>query len=89
MKRLVTQKSVLKALLELPPKQYRQVVSALLDLLVDQMPHYSKSLTGSPYRRIAVGEYRVIYRVDGDDVIVPLFAKRNDDEVYKFLERKM
>lgn len=89
MKKLVPQRVVLKALLELPPKQYRQVASAILDLLVEPMPHYSKPLAGSPYRRIAVGEYRVIYRVEGEGVIVPLFAKRNDDEVYKFLERKM
>lgn len=88
MKKLVPQKAVLKELLELPPKQYRQVVSAILDLLVDPEPHYSKLLAGSPYRRIAVGEYRVIYRVDGEDVIVPTFGKRNDDEVYRFLDRK-
>lgn len=83
------QKAVLKELLDLPPKQYRQVVSAILDLLIDSAPHYSKPLVGSPYRRISVGEYRVIYRVDGDDVIVPIFGKRNDDEVYKYLDRKI
>ena len=62
MRKLAVEKGVLKELEGLPLKQYRQVVSAIFDLLADPAPHYSKSLEGSAYRRIAVGEYRVIYR---------------------------
>ena len=88
MRKLVPTKAVLKDLLDLPPKQYRQVVSAVFDLLIEPKPHYSKALEGTPYRRIAVGEYRVIYRADDDSIHLVAFGKRNDDEAYRLLERK-
>jgi mRNA interferase RelE/StbE len=88
MRKLVLNKTVLKDLLDLPSKQYRQVVSAVFDLLAEPSPHYSKSLEGTPYRRIAVGEYRVIYRADDEAIHVAGFGKRNDDEVYRQLQRK-
>jgi mRNA interferase RelE/StbE len=88
MRTLVPTRAVLKDLLELPPKQYRQVVSAVFDLLADPCPHYSKALAGTPYRRIAIGEYRVVYRFDEASVHVVAFGKRNDDEIYKLLHRK-
>jgi mRNA interferase RelE/StbE len=89
MRRLVLEKAVHKELPTLPAKQYRQVVSAIFDLLQDPRPHYSKQLQGSTYSRIAVGEYRVIYRADDESVHVIVFGKRNDAEVYKALSRKV
>jgi mRNA interferase RelE/StbE len=89
MRKLVLHRTVLKELPELPAKQYRQVVSAIFDLLVDPAPHYSKPLGGSIYSRIAVGEFRVVYRADDDAVYVAAFGKRNDGEIYRMLERKI
>ena len=83
MRKLVLNKPVLKELEDLPAKQYRQVVSAVLDLLAEPCPHYSKALAGTPYRRLAIGEYRVVYRADGGFVHVVVAGKRNDDEVYR------
>lgn len=87
MRKLSIQKSVLKDLEELPAKQYRQVVSAMLDLLNDPMPHYSKKLQGSSYMRLALGEYRLIYEADEQAVFIYAFGKRNDDAIYKQLAR--
>jgi mRNA interferase RelE/StbE len=88
MRKLAVQKAVLKDLPELPAKQYRQVVTAIFDLLADPSPHYSKPLRGSPYMRIAVGEYRVVYRFDDESIYIAVVGKRNDDDVYRQLERK-
>jgi mRNA interferase RelE/StbE len=88
MRKLELAKAVLKDLDELPAKQYRQVVGAILDLLHEPCPHYSKALEGTPHRRLAVGEYRVIYRADEEFVHVLVVGKRNDDEVYRQLQRK-
>lgn len=87
MRKLALQKAVPKDWDRLPPKQYRQVVSAVLDLLSDPHPNYAKPLQNSPYWRIAVGEYRVIYRADDDTVYVVAFGNRNDDAVYRSLAR--
>jgi mRNA interferase RelE/StbE len=88
MRKLALQKDVLKELDGLPAKQYRQVVSAILDLLADPLPHYSKTLEGTPYRRLALGEYRVVYLADDESVHVVVAGKRNDDDVYRALQRK-
>jgi mRNA interferase RelE/StbE len=88
MRRLVPDKTVLKEFNGLPAKQFRQVVIAIFDLLQEPHPHYSQRLQGSPYWRLAVGEYRVIYRADEESVHLVAFGKRNDGEVYKALSRK-
>src|SRR5262249_35196033 len=80
MRQLALEKAVVKDLLALPPKQYRQVVSAVFDLLAE--PQYAKALRGSPYLRIAVGEYRIVYRADAECMYVVVAGKRNDSEVY-------
>jgi len=77
----------LKFLRTLDPRQFRQVVTALFRLLQDPEPHDSASLTGFPFRRVDIGEYRIIYRVDGEVLRVPLIGRRNDDDVYRRLRR--
>lgn len=73
-----------KFLETLPPKQFRQVVLSVLKLRQNPQPNDSKQLIGSgDYRRVDVGEYRTIYRLEGDVVYLALIGKRNDDEVYK------
>jgi mRNA interferase RelE/StbE len=80
-------KGTLKGLDALPAKQYRQVVGAIFDLLKEPLPHFSKSLIGSPYLRLAVGEFRVVYSFDETCVKVLAFGKRNDGEIYRAIDR--
>ena len=88
MRTLDCDKVALKELSDLPAKQYRQVVGAIFDLLREPQPHFSKQLSGYPYFRLAVGEYRVIYHFDAARVNVLAFGKRNDGEAYRDLARK-
>ncbi len=88
MRKLVVQKAVLKDLPELPAKQYARSSAPSSTCWPIPAPHYSKPLHGSPYRRIAAGEYRVVYRFDDESVYVAVVGKRNDDDVYRQLERK-
>jgi mRNA interferase RelE/StbE len=71
----------------LPAKQFRQVAVRLFDLLRDPDAPDTSALKNSPYRRADVGEYRIVYRVAADVLVVPLIGKRNDGEVYKRLGR--
>lgn len=79
----------LKFLRTLDPKQFRQVVVALFALLRNPEPHDSAQLHGTPFRRVDVGEYRVVYRVEDDLLKVPIIGKRNDDQVYRELRRRL
>ena len=74
----------------LPPKQFKQIFTAIMDLLKNPRPHDSSKLKGYPdlYRK-DVGEYRIIYKFDDETVYVLLIGKRNDDDVYKRLARKL
>ena len=77
-------KSAGKFIKKLPAKQYRQVVSTMLALRENTKPHDSEQLKGYPeFRRVDIGEYRIIYRYDKDTVYIATIGKRNDDEVYK------
>lgn len=57
---------------------------------IEPLPTDSKQLKGYPnYYRVDSGEYRIVYRYKPEDDLVEviLVGKRNDDEVYKKLER--
>jgi mRNA interferase RelE/StbE len=86
---LTMTKQALKACENLDAKQYRQVVSGIFGLLANPEPHDSQQLRGASRgeRRLDVGEYRVIYAVNGETVEVLVIGKRNGDEVYKIWER--
>ena len=85
MLKIALSKKAFKFVKDLPPKQFRQVVGAVLSLTQNPKPHDSKPLKGYPYHRQDVGEYRVIYYVDGDTLKIPIIGKRNDDDVYRQL----
>jgi len=66
---------------DLPPKQFRQIVRKVFALLENPRPHDSEELRGYPFLRNDVGEYRIIYDVQGDTLRVIIVGKRNDEEV--------
>jgi mRNA interferase RelE/StbE len=78
----------LKFLQTLDAKQCRQVALTLFRLLQDPHPHDAAPLQGSSFHRVDVGEYRIVYRVEGEVLRVPLIGKRNDAEVYRHLRRR-
>ena len=81
-------KRAAKLLARLLPKHARQLAIKIQDLRMNPAPHDSKLLKGhAPYRRADMGEYRIIYFVQGDILKIDLVGKRNDDEIYKQLRR--
>ena len=81
-------KAVDRFLKKLPPKQFRQVVQTILKLRFDSNPHDSKQLIGSlAYKRVDIGEFRIIYHVEDDVAKIALVGKRNDNDVYRKFEK--
>jgi mRNA interferase RelE/StbE len=79
----------LKDLRDLPPKHFKQIISKVLSLKLDPFPNDYKQLHDkNGLLRVDSGEYRIIYSVTNDSVQILLVGKRNDDEVYKLLDRK-
>ena len=82
--------TVLDFLKGLQPKIAAQIAKKVLALNVDPLPNDSKQLIGYPgYYRVDSGEYRIIYNFNPEEDLVEiiLVGKRNDNEVYKKLER--
>jgi mRNA interferase RelE/StbE len=74
----------------LPAKHQRQIAERLECLKQAPNDPPSEQLQGfTPYRRERAGEFRIIYVVEDDTVFVRLIGKRNDDEIYKALQRAM
>jgi mRNA interferase RelE/StbE len=86
MLKLDLSKQASKFLETLPPKQFKQVMGTILALLKNPCPVDSEKLTGYDYRRKDIGEYRIVYRFENDEIKVAITRKRNDDEVYKLLK---
>jgi mRNA interferase RelE/StbE len=88
MRSLVLDNASRKALEHLPDKHFRQVISAIFSLLKNPRPSDSIAISGYPFYRISVGEYRVVYDFTEAQVRLLAFGKRNDSEVYRILQRK-
>lgn len=87
--KLHIEKRTAKYIEKLPPKHKGQIRIAIEDLIKDPIRNDTKKLVGYNYLRVDVGEYRVIYQFlkRSNLLIIVLVGKRNDDEVYKKLER--
>ena len=73
---------------DLQPKQFKQVTNKILSLLRDPYPQDCKHLAGHPgFRRVDVGEFRVCYETSDNVVRIAVVGRRNDDAVYKELNR--
>ena len=77
-----------KSLAKIPQKQSRQIAERIMQLAQDASSLPSVELKGyAPWRRVRSGEYRIIYKVDENILHIGLVGKRNDDEVYRLIER--
>jgi len=83
-------KEALDFIAKMQHKHAKQVLLRIITLCADSTPADSKLLKGfsEGYRRVDSGEYRIIYRLEGDDLEIYSIGKRNDDEVYRKFERK-
>lgn len=88
MRKFLIDRDATKFLQDLDAKQYKQIASKMLSLMVNATPADYSQLKDSTYYRVDSGEYRIVYRFDVDTVYVVLIGKRNDDEVYGKLKRK-
>lgn len=61
-----------------------KVVAAVSDLANDPFPHGVKKLVGSEYTyRIRIGDYRVVYEVFENKLIIEIVRVRHRKDVYR------
>ncbi len=76
-----------KFLKKLSGKPAKQIKNKLLQMMENPYPQDSVKLQGYPFFRVDSGEYRIIYFVEDKTLNIKIIGKRNDDEVYKKLQR--
>jgi mRNA interferase RelE/StbE len=75
--------------LGLDAKRFRQVTTKILTLIENPEQSDTRPILGyTQFFRVDVGEYRVAYRYDEEDLWIVAVGKRNDDEVYRELEKR-
>jgi mRNA interferase RelE/StbE len=88
MHQITLHKQAIKFVASLPPKQQRQIATALILLQQDNLPQDAKKLQGYDYHRVDCGEYRIIYNWDDAVISVYVIGKRNDGDVYRTFQKK-
>lgn len=70
---------------KLPQEIKRRVIKALRALAQNPYPPQARKLTGSDYYRLRVGDYRVIYEVQEDKLLVLVIRIGHRKDVYRSL----
>jgi len=82
--RISIRSKALKELAKLPQKQQVAISKAIKNLADDPFPHGHKKLQGNLNGyRIRVGDYRVIYDVVKDELIIDVIRIRHRKDVYR------
>ncbi len=75
--------SAARALRRLPPDGKRRV-QAMLELLAeDPRPPAARKLTGRPEWRVRSGDYRVVYAIEDDRLLVVVVTLGRRDVLYR------
>ena len=80
-------KQAKKFLLKIPAKHAKQISRKIIQLQQNHDEQSVKLKGYAPFLRAKSGEYRIIFFVKKDVLHIPVIGKRNDNEIYKLVER--
>jgi mRNA interferase RelE/StbE len=72
-----------KELGDLPPEAYDRVRQQILDLAEQPRPPGSRKLAGRDGWRVRAGDYRVIYEIDEESLVVTVMHVGHRRDVYR------
>jgi mRNA interferase RelE/StbE len=79
--------SAKKALAKIPPPHRRRIAKRIDRLADDPRPNDSKKLTAeAALYRVRVGDYRIIYQIEDDALLVLVVRIGTRGDVYRHLE---
>jgi mRNA interferase RelE/StbE len=81
--KVVVKKSVAKDLKNIPKKDVQRILSAIEQLANDPRPPQSKKLSGQERFRIRQGNYRILYTIKDDRLVVCVVKVGNRRDVYR------
>ncbi|MDP3971289.1 MAG: type II toxin-antitoxin system RelE/ParE family toxin [Candidatus Nanopelagicales bacterium] len=81
--RIEVRPAAVRALRKLDPAEQRQLQGAIALVANDPRPPASRRLRGRPGFRVRVGDYRIIYTVTDDVLLVVVVTVGHRSDVYK------
>lgn len=83
MLRISYSRAARKAIGGWPGKHARQIARKIEELRSDPEPPDSRPLKGTlrPFLRVDAGEHRIVYRVEGEELLIAAVGRRNDDAI--------
>jgi len=81
--KVIIRKSVSKDLKGIPKKDVRRILAAIEALADDPRPPGTKKLSGQERYRFRQGNYRILYEIEDDKLIVCVVRVGDRREVYR------
>ena len=81
--RVIIRKSVAKDMRGLPTKDAQRIVAVIKSLADDPRPPGTKKLSGQERYRLRQGNYRILYEIEDDRLIVCVVRVGNRRDVYQ------
>ena len=81
--KVIVKKSVAKDLRKIPKKDVRRILAAIRALAGNPRPPQSKKLSGQDRYRIRQGNYRILYAIEDDRLIVCVVKVGDRRDVYR------
>ena len=81
--RVEVRPAALKALRKIDPADARRIQGAIALLAQDPRPPGARALQGRPGLRVRVGDYRIVYTIQDDVLLVIVVTLGHRREVYR------
>jgi mRNA interferase RelE/StbE len=81
--KITFQKQAVKALSKLHDPIYSRIKVAIQELAFDPKPTGYKKLKGRPGFRIRIGDYRIIYEIDGLILLIDIIDLGHRKDIYE------
>ena len=81
--RIVVKKSVSKDLKKIPKKDVLRILEAIKLLAQDPRPPQSKKLSGQERYRLRQGNYRILYSIEDEQLVVQVVKVSNRRDVFR------
>ncbi|MCF6346305.1 MAG: type II toxin-antitoxin system RelE/ParE family toxin [Thiomicrorhabdus sp.] len=82
--KLIFDDKVIKDFKKIERSWQKKILKAIQNKLIET-PYIGKKLVGdlSPYYRLRVGDYRVVYSIEDDELVVTIIKIRHRKSVYR------